>query len=567
MCKKRPPGYVPKPPNNFMLFRSDTVKELTARDAQLGLPLPARQHYSKPVAALWRIAKKKHPEVVAKYTARAKQARAAHKLKYPEYWQARAQKKSQQRAPKRAHAPSPPLAQGMDTVAGQATTSRPHGYNSPGSLPDLLPSTAMTSAETTPGPSTPYAAYGHSPSEGPVYQQQASAQGQPYGPSVAEQYQYAMLRYTHQQMLAQDRAFDGQNTAGFSMGPAPRQRTGRAEDVRGQPYAHAAASRRLIQQQPQRLQGSMQSTGNRYAAPQAPADQGYATPQTLADQHYAAPEPIAYGPPAQAVQQRMTMQRPPQAPQPLQMDAEFAQPGAGFYHSAEANAAPTYRRQRPVQPPLGRVDGNHYGFLPDSAFLPMQANPSRSSSWGPARPPASVAYHFEQQRNMEPPSFNGPLQRRNDLYGLELYESPMDGAFTNSSYGPRAMEPSVWNATGAVTDTARDSVGWGYAESFPSAAPPSLPNSSGAFQQSSYVPTNMDYDPAVDDQYALGQGYYEAQAPNATQQLSSTDEFPFSGTYDYLGTPPQDTIYREGVSADKSMDALFDWALEYTMDS
>lgn len=372
-----------------------------------------------------------------------------------------------------------------------------------------------------------------------------------------------MLRYTHQQMLAQDRTFDGQNTAGFSMGPAPRQRTGRAEDVRGQPYAHAAASRRLTQQQPQRLQGSMQSAGNRYAAPQAPADQ-----------YYPAPEPVAHGPSAQAVQQRMPIQRLPHAPQPLQMSAEFAQPGAGFYHSAEANAMPAYPQQPPVQFPLGRIDDHHYDLLPDSAFLPMQAEPSRLSYSGLARSRAPVANRLRQW-NMMPASSYGLLEAEqftfeheantNDPYGPELYEPRMAGTATHNSYGP--MEPYVSGATGAATDTARESVGWGYAESFPSVVPPSLPNSSGAFQQSSYVPTNMDYDPAVDDQYALGQGYYEAQAPNATQQLSSADEFPFSGTYDYLGTPPQDTIYSEGVSSDKSMDELFDWALQYTMDA
>lgn len=383
-----------------------------------------------------------------------------------------------------------------------------------------------------------------------------------------------MLRYAQQQMLAQDRAFGDQHTTGFSIGPAPWQRTTRAEEIRAHPYAHAAASRGPMLQQPQRLQGFMSSAGNQYAAPEAPADQDYAAPQTLADQYYPAPEPVTHGPSAQAMQQRMTMQRPPQAPQPLQMGAEFAQPNAGFYHSVEANAAPTYRQPPPVQLPLGSVDGHPYGLLPDSAFLPMQAEPSRSSYSGPARPRAPVANRLRQW-DMVPASSYGLMEperftfeheaNTNDPYGPELYEPPMAGTLANPNYGP--MDPFVLDATGTTTDTARDSVGWGYAESFPPAVHPSLPNSSGAFQQSSYVPANMDYDPAVDDQYALGQGYYEAQAPSVTQQLSSADEFPFPGTYDYLGIPPQDTIYREGVSSDKSMDALFDWAVQRTMDA
>lgn len=190
MAKKKPEGHISKPTNKFLLFRSDTLKGLKARDTRRGRALLARQHYSGEAAALWKIAKKEQPEVEAKYTALAEQVLAEHKSTYPQYWLEKAQKKAQKPARKRAHAPRRPPVQDLHTAAGHATTARPHGCDPPRSLPDLLPpSSTSSSAQTTPGPSTPYGAFGPEPSEGQLYSQQASAQGNRYESSEAEQYQ------------------------------------------------------------------------------------------------------------------------------------------------------------------------------------------------------------------------------------------------------------------------------------------------------------------------------------------------------------------------------------------
>ncbi|OJT06033.1 hypothetical protein TRAPUB_3113 [Trametes pubescens] len=528
MGKKKPEDHIPWPSNKFILFRIDKIAEFKDRDRQARRPVLTQPLYSKEAAVLWN-SLGETSDIKLYYTERAKEALAEHRLKYPDY-------KPQMKKRKRKLP----------------------------SLPDSAPSSLSSSAQTTPGSGTP------STPAGLPYLVQASVQGNLYGPPEMEQPQHTIPRYAHQQMLAQDRAFAHQHTTGFVMGPAPRQCSARAEAACGELYALAAAHRGHALQQPQRLQGYTQSMGNGYAALQPPAEESLGSNY----QFYAAPEPTAYGPPAQAIQQRMTMQQSSQAPQPLRMSTEFALPDTGFYHSAvlsQENATFTYLRRPPVQPPPGHFNGHGYNFLPDVAFLPTQAVQEPSSFWMPAYSQAPVTSRIEQQWDIAAPAstygyveqqFNGFDDgfHTNDSCGPELYGAHVASTSTYPSYVP--MKPFVSDATGATMDTACDSEDWGFFESSPSDASSSVPN--GDIQQPPYVPTNAYYTPAVGDQRAPDEWYNSP--PSATHQPSVVDAPPSSMMYASLENMFQDAFYHESLSSDKSMDALFDWAVQKTMD-
>lgn len=175
MGRKPPEGHIPKPSNCFIIYRKEKILELEARNKQLGLPTRAQQHLSKEASLLWNALPDDHETRIA-YRERAEKEKEAHAIRYPGYRLKVARKKGKQRARKGAHLP-PPQSLPMHTAAA----------GSPSSLPDLLPSSTSTSAETTPGPSTPYG--GHFSPAGPSQQPQASTQGNRYGPSEAERYQ------------------------------------------------------------------------------------------------------------------------------------------------------------------------------------------------------------------------------------------------------------------------------------------------------------------------------------------------------------------------------------------
>lgn len=177
-AKKKPEGYIGRPPNCFILYRSFKNEQ-----HQREHPGDVQSSLSKVIAIQWAA---EPPKVQAYWKARAKEEARKHRELYPFYTYKPVQRKGKQTGHVLKH-------QDEDTRSPSAEGHSPMGLSdglgSPPSPPDLsFSSSSSSSARTTPGANTPSSGAGFWPLEGQSLQPQVSAQGGMYG-SSAGQYQ------------------------------------------------------------------------------------------------------------------------------------------------------------------------------------------------------------------------------------------------------------------------------------------------------------------------------------------------------------------------------------------
>ncbi|GAA6000592.1 HMG-box domain-containing protein [Rhodotorula paludigena] len=80
-CKKKPAGYIPRPPNSFMLYRSAQLKALAGCKDEQGARLQ-QADLSRLIAGLWR---DEGPEIREQYARQAVKEKEEHAKRYPDY--------------------------------------------------------------------------------------------------------------------------------------------------------------------------------------------------------------------------------------------------------------------------------------------------------------------------------------------------------------------------------------------------------------------------------------------------------------------------------------------------
>ncbi|OJT06034.1 hypothetical protein TRAPUB_3114 [Trametes pubescens] len=569
--RKKPEGYISCPPNCFMLYRSYKNKQLSESQLQEDRKEGGIQSdYSKEISCLWHA---EPQEVKECWKTLAKEVARKHREMHPLY----AFKPIQRKHKKTAHVLEH-QDQGTRTPSakGHSPMGPSRGLGLPPSPPDLTSSSSSSSsAKTTPGPSTPQSSSDFQPLAGPWCHQQASAQGNPYEPWL-EQRQHTISREQHgvhvqQQMLAQDRTYDNHYTAGYTMGPAPRQQSCPAAASRGNPYSRLATPNAHIQQDHGGYQAALPFIGNLQDAFQPYTDDYFGGYLLTGPQH------VAH---TQAMQRCIAAPGQTHTPQRSRFDTEFTPLDAGFYDFAAMpqvnGSASAHLQLPPVQPqalPLSApLNAQGYDYPAGSDAWSMQAGLEASFAM-PARPHGPAISCPEQWDMAHAPSFGSPGQQfqaanTGDSNGLASYGTPDTAGLSQFNYVP--MDPLLSDAAAASTTErpAFNSFDLGFLDSFPSAPSTSIPY--GTAEQSSHVQSNTNYVPAIDDQGALDQ---QSQAPlNMTHSLPNvvdSDTSPSSNVYDPLKTPPADAIWPESLPSgeSESADPFHEWWSQLTPDA
>ncbi|KAL1949045.1 hypothetical protein VTO73DRAFT_10851 [Trametes versicolor] len=549
-AKKKPEGYISRPSNCFLLYRSFKNKQY-----QKEHPGGVQSNFSKMISPLWAA---EPPHVKAYWKERAKEVARKHKQKYPFYTFKPVQTKRKQTGHVLKHEDEGTRA---PSAEGHSLMGLSDGLGSPPSPPDLSFSSSgsSSSARTTPGLNTPPSALDFWPLDGQSNQPQVSAQADMYGQVVQYQYTSSMEErggHAQQQMLAQDRTYVNEDTA------SRRQRPGPGATSRGNPYARAAPPPNAYVQQDNGVYWpALQFTGNPQAAfhPQMyDYAEGYQP---------AAPQQIAPAPP-QVMQRRVAAPQQYQTPQPPRFDVDFAPLDAVFCDFAAMpqlnGAPPAYLQPQPVQPQVPPVSAalnvQGYNYPDGSNVWPMQAGREPSSSSMPARPRAPAVGRAEQWGMGPVPSYRFPGQQfpanTGDSSDLAPYGAPTTGFSSQHSYVP--MGP-LSDVTAETADVPFNSFDFGPSNSSPSAASASIPY--GAVEPSSRFRLNTNYAPVVGDQGATDQEFEAPLTMTRPLAVMESDSSPSSNLYDPLKTPPADAIWPEDLPTSESTDPFHGFEL------
>jgi hypothetical protein len=131
-------GEIPRPPNAWILYRSDKNAEITAEYAENGKKI-TQCEVSTTVAQMWRAAT---PEERAHYEILAEQAKERHAAMYPGYkfQPKKPEQKAKEKAEKALRKATPKLSRARARAQAQPYTSaRGQGVTSPTSIPSQFP--------------------------------------------------------------------------------------------------------------------------------------------------------------------------------------------------------------------------------------------------------------------------------------------------------------------------------------------------------------------------------------------------------------------------------------------